>query len=655
MKPRAIIVGSGPSGATVARVLAKSGMYDVVVLEKGRNYWTGLHTGDPSRVGTAFANDELNYEINNPLINQDPVEEPRTFRSDPSAGKRSVVGQVDNMATTVGGSFAHADVKARRFREVDLMANTLMGGTADKPAVSGTTFADWPVTYQQIEPFYAVSEEVVGIQGPAHRVGGKVVSPNPYESPRSTPFAMPPGVQQLNSLIPAESAKRLGYSPAPVPTAANSRPYRGRPPCNDCGFCNDFGCASGAKAGGVWQLVDAVAAGARIIPEANVIRVEWSSPKNGKRARATGVTWVDRSGATHTMAADLVVLANNPIEATRLCLLSGIAKAPDESQLSTLHPTATEPSGLLGRNLLLHLQTLVVAFLNQDIHAYRGRTSTQQLDAFAGSGPSAAQFNPEIPMGGILEIGGNSNPVTAAIELAALGFGRVHQEFMRSGLLVNRITAFTMQGMDMPQLSNYVDLDPDVVDVWGQPVPRITYKNHPYELDAAAYYTPKMLEIMENIGGPASAYPTVRTIFSAPLNTTTPTVLPGSLESGSQPLTSATPFSDLPNDKHIMGTHRFALDPRYGVTDPYGRMWAFDNLYVAGGALYPTSPGFNVTLTMYALSYWLGAAIVAGVGGAGSYTRHSVADDWDRMLSVITRLDSNTMAANAIRSGNLVR
>ena len=655
MKPRAIIVGSGPSGATVARVLAKSGLYDVVVLEKGRNYWTGLSSGDPTKVGTVFANDELNYEVNNPLINQDPVEEPRTFRSDPSAGARSIVGQVDNLASTVGGSFAHADVKARRFREVDLMANSLLGGTAEKPAVPGTTFADWPVTYQQIEPFYAVSEEVVGIQGPARRVGGKIVSPNPYESPRSTPFAMPPGVQQLNSLVPAEAARRLGYHPAPVPTAANSRPYRGRPPCNDCGFCNDFGCPSGAKAGGVWQLVDAVAAGARIIAEANVIRVEWSSPRNGRRARATGVTWVDRSGGTHTMAADLVVLANNPIEASRLCLLSGIAKAPNESNLSALQPTATEPSGLLGRNLLFHLQTDVIAFFNQDIHSYRGRTSTQQLDAFAGPGPGPAQFNPEIPMGGILEIGGNSNPVTAAIELGVLGIGPVHKLLMSSGLLVNRIAAFTMQGMDMPQLSNYVDLDPQIVDVWGQPVPRITYKNHPYELAAAAFYIPLMMEIMENVGGVGSAYPSLRTIFTAPLNTSLPTVLPGKLQSSLEPVTGATPFSDVPNDKHIMGTHRFALDPRYGVTDPYGRMWAFDNLYCAGGALYPTSPGFNVTLTMYALSYWLGAAIVSGVGGADGYTRQTVADDWDRMLSVITRLDSKTMAANAIRAGRLVR
>jgi len=116
-------------------------------------------------------------------------------------------------------------------------------------------------------------------------------------------------------------------------------------------------------------------------------------------------------------------------------------------------------------------------------------------------------------------------------------------------------------------------------------------------LAASGYYTPKMLAIMEAIGGPGSAYPGIRTIFAAPLNTITPSVLPGSLDTGLAPVTSATPFSDVPDDKHIMGTHRMALDPAQGVCDPYGRLWAFDNLYCAGGpcsplhrALTPPSP-----------------------------------------------------------------
>lgn len=653
-RPTAVIVGSGPSGSTVARVLALSGMYDVVVLEKGRNFFQGLG-GDPSQVTNLFANDEINYEIDAaPMINQDPTLEPRSFRSDPTAGARAYVGVVDNLAQTVGGSFAHADVKARRFREVDLMSNTLHGGDEDNPAIPGTTYADWPVTYQQIEPFYAVSEEVVGVQGPAHRVNGKVVNPNPYESPRSTPYPMPPGVQQLNSLLPAESASRLGYTPAAVPTAAVSRPYRGRPPCNDCGFCNDFGCPSNSKAGGVWQLNDALIAGATLISQANVIRIEYSDPTSTSPGHATGVTYLDADGNSNTIAADLVVLANNPIEATRLCLLSGIGKAPNDSDVTKLHPTTTDPGGLLGRNLMLHLQTVVEAFVSQDIHSFRGRTSTQCLDAFAGPGPSPDLFDPNILMGGILEIGGNSNPVQEATYLAVAGIGVTHKAFMDLALLTNHITSFTMQGQDMPQLSNYIDLDPEIVDVWGQPVPRMTYKNHPYEVAAAAFYIPQMMEIMLNIGGPGSAYPTVQTIFAAPLDTTLPSILPGFIEAEAEGLISATPFSDVPADKHIMGTHRFALDSGHGVCDPYGRLWAFDNLYCTGGALYPTAPGFNVTLTMYALSYWVGAGIVTGVGGAGGYTRDGVAATWDQMLSVITRLDPNTMAANAIRTGSLV-
>ena len=82
-------------------------------------------------------------------------------------------------------------------------------------------------------------------------------------------------------------------------------------------------------------------------------------------------------------------------------------------------------------------------------------------------------------------------------------------------------------------------------------------------LAASGYYTPKMLAIMEAIGGPGSAYPGIRTIFAAPLNTITPSVLPGSLDTGLAPVTSATPFSDVPDDKHIMGTHRMALDPAH--------------------------------------------------------------------------------------------
>jgi choline dehydrogenase-like flavoprotein len=130
--------------------------------------------------------------------------------------------------------------------------------------------------------------------------------------------------------------------------------------------------------------------------------------------------------------------------------------------------------------------------------------------------------------------------------------------------------------------------------------------------------------------------------------------LPGSLDAGLSPVTSATPFSDVPQDKHIMGTHRMALDAAHGPCDPYGRYWAFDNLYHAGGGLFVTAPGFNPTVTMYALSYWLTAAIIAGVGGSSSYTKQDVDTSWPRLLDVIAELDSDTMIARAIQRHQLL-
>src|SRR5258708_2464102 len=161
-------------------------MFEVVVIEKGRNYFANLGS-DASKVTNTFINDEISWENRTTPIDQDPFLEPRTFRTDASAGPRTHVGIVNNLPNTVGGGTTHYDAKARRLREVDFITNSLMGGPPDKPAIPGTTSADWPMTYAQLEPFYAVMEEVIGVQGPARRVGSKIVNPNPYESWRSTP------------------------------------------------------------------------------------------------------------------------------------------------------------------------------------------------------------------------------------------------------------------------------------------------------------------------------------------------------------------------------------------------------------------------------------------------------------------------------------
>lgn len=648
---RAIVVGSGASGAMVARVLARSGGFTVTILEKGASLFAGLG-GPAGSVTNLFSNDEVGWESRVNPIDQDPVTEPRSFRTDTSAGDRSFVGDVNNLPTTVGGATVHYDAKARRYREVDFIANSLMGGTVDRPAIEGTTYSDWPMTYSQLEPFYAVAEEVLGVQGPARRRDGRVENPNPYESWRSTPYLMPPGVAQLNSLLPAQAADRLGYRSAPVPTAVLSRPYRGRQPCNDCGYCLNYGCTSGAKSSGVWPLNDALATGrARLISGANVVEILWDPPAApGQRHTARGVRYLDPQGNSQSLTAELVILANTPIEASRLSFVSGIGTArPDPGRISSAQPTDNEPSGLLGRNLMFHLQSAVVTIVDRPIHSNRGRTSTHTLDAFAGSGPSPHRFDPAVPRGGILEIGGNLNPVTQAEYFASVLSGQAHKQLMGFAPFVEHLTTFTMQGEDMPQISNYVDLDPAVVDWWGQPVPRITYRNHPYEVAASAYYLPKMIEIMEAIGGPGSAYPGARPLVVLPLSYQIPSVAPGQTGAAlQQDVLASTPLSEVPASAHIMGTHRMATDPGQGPCDPYGRYWAFDNLYHAGGGLQPTAPGYNVTLTFWALSYWVAAAIVSGVGGAGGYRSGDVESELPRLLRVLRTVDPDTMIARRL-------
>jgi len=579
---KAVVVGSGAGGSVAAYVLAAAG-WEVVVLEKGVDRY-----GDLVGLGPPlFANDELKETVRY-FSDADTFAEPRTFRPSASDGDRTFVGLVDQLATGVGGGTMHWDAKTPRFWEIDFHLATTFGVPA------GTTLADWPLSYAELEPYYSAVESVIGVQGdaashpdfmrePSSRVPGGAA-----QAPRSGPYPMAPGPQQLDSTLLAEAARSLGYQPFPFAMAANSVPRDGRPACVNCGMCSSFGCPNQSRGGAaVTFLHRALEAGARLVTEAFAYRVATAG------SRATGVHYLDVSGWPQRRerfeAADLVVLALSAVETARFALMSGIG------------------GDLVGRNLMLHWFTYGFGTAPTRMHAYRGRASTQTLEDFVIPDTTAGRaVGLPYLRGGNLELGGSTWPIAEATYLNPALKGKEAKDWMRLSPIRDRILAITMGAEDWPTADKRVDLDPVVKDIYGFPVARVTYSPTNFELQSQAYIGPKLAAIIKKAGALYSGWISV---------TAPPTGVPGS---------PAPPgLSNVPSGDHVMGTMRMGDDPRTSVTDPAGRIHGTDNVVVTDGSVFPTSSGHNPTLTimavaMHSLHRLLGLPLPGATKSAGA-------------------------------------
>ena len=172
----ALVIGSGCGGGAVADVLTRNGK-SVLVLEAGMNRYDFLDDATRQPV-SRHACDELKNRRG--FILPDPSVEPRTFRRQEADGDRTFIGDVNGLPKTVGGGGVHADLKMPRFEPSDFHLGTDLGDVTD------ASFADWPVDYDMLEPFYAYVDRVMGIQGDDDN--------NARAGARSTQFPMPPGV-----------------------------------------------------------------------------------------------------------------------------------------------------------------------------------------------------------------------------------------------------------------------------------------------------------------------------------------------------------------------------------------------------------------------------------------------------------------------------
>jgi choline dehydrogenase-like flavoprotein len=278
------------------------------------------------------------------------------------------------------------------------------------------------------------------------------------------------------------------------------------------------------------------------------------------------VRYLDTNMTPQEVSADVVVLAGGAFESPRLLLRCGVGNS----------------SGLVGRYLMFHFQTLVVASFPFRLHAHKGRAVTHLHDDHMIPDDDSRAFAREHDLpyfrAGIVEHGGAGFPILESVHLPP---GEWHSKLMLESPMRDRLLAFTVQGEDVPQITNRIDLDPKIKDVYGEAAGRATYNLHPHELVASKYYAPKLEEVMRAAGAEWTIV-----AHSPPIE--------GEGAAGALGEASAS--------KHIMGTLRMGTDPTTSVVDPMQRLWDVPNVVCTDSSVFPTSTGYGPTLTLVALA-----------------------------------------------------
>jgi len=528
-----VVVGSGSAGGVVARELARAGL-DVVVLEQGPRY-----------TAADFRHDELDYWYRGHLTNKLDTN-PQTFRRSAAETARRVEQGLPAAwyAATVGGSSTHFTANFWRFHENDFDERSRLG------AITGTSFADWPIDYAELEPYYTRVDWEIGVSG--------LAGASPFDPPRSRPYPMPPLPVKSSGVLLERGARKLGLHPFPAPMAIASVPYDGRPACAHCGFCIGYGCEMRAKSSTLYNMIpQAEATGhCEVRPLSYASRIETNAA-----GRVTGVAYFDAERREQLQKARAVVVCANGAETPRLLLMSKSAKFPDGLANS---------SGLVGRNLMFNTYSEVQGIFEHALNEFKSVQVTRVVHDFYDHDPRRNFYG-----GGGLD--GRSGPMPIGWALFAPPPERSWGAGFKSLLeAMPRAMSVATHGTSLALESNRVDLDPDLKDAWGLPAMRVTYRDHPDDLAMARYLQDRAVEILQAAGA--------QQIWKGPVEEAT-------------------------GSPHLLGTCRMGNDPRTSVVDRHHRAHDVRNLFLCDGSSFVTSGRGQPTMTIQALAFRAGQHI----------------------------------------------
>ena len=415
-----VVIGSGAGGGTLSNELAQKGI-DVVCLEAG------------SRLTLAD------------VVNDPPVMDQRMGWHD----KR--IGPLVWVCKTVGGTTMRWSGVTPRIQEHEFRALSTYGQFD-----AGTTFIDWPITLEELLPYYDKAEDKMGVSG-THNI--------------------PPSAETNNYKVMKAGGERVGYKEiTSTRTAINPVARNGRPGCQQLAFCNS-GCAIGAKWSTLYTEVPAAEQTGHFELRTGAMAVRI---KHDKKGRATGVVYKDADGVMQEQKARAVCIAGNVVETTRILLNSESSLFPQGLGNSTDN---------VGKHYTRHTFGYALGIMPQPVNFHRGtRQSGIILDE--------QYYKPERGFAGgyfIETLGLDPWNVSNAVG----GWGPDNTVFTEN---YTNLACVFITGEDPPEASNRISLHATERDENGLPVPVIEYRDHANTLAMRDHSMKMSRAIFESLG-----------------------------------------------------------------------------------------------------------------------------------------------------------